>query len=510
MTRFYNEQLHSDAVAENDRVLNELALLSTDLNDQYESDEWSGNRSAAKLIRYRRDQERHSQLSREARTLMASIEGYERLIPVDPVRNAGSMNDILSRWMRNGTNGISADEANLFITEPSAEMLELQPLAANGEVFDPFMMLADSPIAAHVMNAYAPRIFEPVRQPVSVRMAVGDPSRSDIDTASASGARDALGLAAPETWAAGLVERLLYYGAVARICHNFSTLTGNDIHQNQLDTTDQEGEGLYDQSQTEAQGVPTSDQQNLGNLTDIVWKSFWRTSRFIGARLESFTDIHFDVAGRITREASRRMGRGWNKWFTTGTGTNQPQGLVTSAKVIDGGAGSADDGTGGLSYKNLLSLIYGIDLAYLEGDEGGDGGFSDGHGGMIGWMLNRNIEFQLQLMTYPTSNQPVWVPSLERGAATQGSPGNIRGYPYAINQHMKDGKTADDIPITFGAFGHYGVRNIGGPMFYRFWDSRTARQMAVEFIAFSRRDGRCRGPLVSNKCDAYAGLQVKA
>ena len=170
------------------------------------------------------------------------------------------------------------------------------------------------------------------------------------------------------------------------------------------------------------------------------------------------------------------MGRGWNNWFTGADGSSKPQGIVPSAIVTDGGAGSADDGTGGVSFQNLIDMEYAIDLGYLMGDEGGDGGFTDNHGGLIGWMLNRNIERQMRTLLMPTSNLPVWVPNLERGAAIQGKPGMILGWPYSINQHMDDGKAAAEKPLLFGAIGHYAVRNIGGPMFYRFWDSRPPRR----------------------------------
>ena len=43
---------------------------------------------------------------------------------------------------------------------------------------------------------------------------------------------------------------------------------------------------------------------------------------------------------------------------------------MTSATVIDGEAGSADDGSGGVDYANLLALEYGVDFGYLIGNEG--------------------------------------------------------------------------------------------------------------------------------------------
>ena len=65
-----------------------------------------------------------------------------------------------------------------------------------------------------------------------------------------------------------------------------------------------------------------------------------------------------------------------------------------------------------------------VDLAYLQGDEGGEGGFTDENGGMIGWMMHRNVEKQLR-SAVDTDGRPIWSPNLEQGRAIQGAPGMI-------------------------------------------------------------------------------------
>ena len=172
--------------------------------------------------------------------------------------------------------------------------------------------------------------------------------------------------------------------------------------------------------------------------------------------------------------------------------------------VVDGAAGSVDT----VDFENLIDMEYAIDLGYLVGDEGGDGGFMDANGGMIGWMMHRDVERSLREQV-DADSRPLWTPNLEMGRAAQGRPAMINGYPYRINQHMEAPDTNNNKPLLFGSYGHYGVRNVGGIDFYRFFDSRTVQNYQVEFIAFSRRDGRSVGPVVSTLCEAYAALQVK-
>ena len=476
MARIYDAAKHAELTELQVKIESDLAELGIKLMDEYESDGWGGDGAPGKIVRYSADQQRHAQLGRDLERTQREWQIQEDLKPVTRQQMANTPQDAMRRWFLKGRDGLETSEVEIYLSAPTPEMLDAMPLmaAGGGDVFNPFALLRP-------------------------QMAASDPMRSDV----AVGA-EGLGAAAPETWAGSVVEALQYAGSVAASCHNFTTGNGNDLHQNQLDTKDEEGGTIIDQTQVAGVGIPPVADDQIGPVGDIVFKAYIRHSNFISQRLETFTDIHFDVASRIIRETNRRMGRGWNNWFTKGTGVNQPQGLITSAKETAGGANSA----GKITYANLLDMEYAIDLAYLQGDEGFDGGFSDGHGGIIGWMMNRKIERLLRSALMPTSNLPLWVPNLESGAAIQGSPGLIMGYPYSLNQHMDDGAAASNKPIAFGNYGHYSVRNIGGPMFYRFWDSATAAQYAVKYIAFSRRDGRSQGPVVATLCPAYTALKV--
>ena len=514
MTRIYDGDKHTALEAEKARLQTEISAVATRMNEEFASDGWSGEDAPAKLARYNADNITHARLSRELESVERQIERMEDVRPLSAAERRNTMRDITRRWFMEGSAGLDEGERQVFVRtvdESASRLLRRFGDNGHGEVFDPWAIATDGGTVP--MSVRGPR------------MAAGDPSRSDITSESASGAGDAMGAAAPETWATGVVEALKYFGAVAASCHNFDTADGNDFHQNQMDTADEEGGKITDQTQT-GTGTPGS-AEALGNVDDVIFKSSWRHSKFIDVRIETLDDIHFDVAGRVMRDINRRLGRGWNKEFTQGV-TNGAQGIVASASVVDGKAGSIIADGKGLDYANLLDMEYAIDLAYLTGDEGGSGGFMDAHGGMIGWMMNRNVEKSLRFatlfpasgtvsstVTVATGGLPIWVPDpTNAGIATQRAPGRILGYPYTINQAMDDGTANDHKPLLFGSCGHYGVRNIGGPMLYRFWDSSMASRMAVRFIGFSRRDGRCRGPgtvasNVATACEAYAALQVK-
>ena len=490
MTRIYDGGKHTALEAEKARLQTEIETLSIRMNDEYASDGWRGTAGETKLNRYAADNIRHSQLTKEAEMVERQIREMEECRPLSrSERMQNPMLDITRRWCLGGTAMLDEGERQIFMRELDDESARMVRAwvgrGAGSEAFDPWAIATNGG-----------------QRPVMAASRSRD-----------GGTGEDLSAAAPETWAAGIVETLAYFGSVPANCHSFNTSDGNDLHVTQLDTADQMGSAITGQGAT---AIPGATPDALGDAGDVIFRSSWRHSNFIDARIETFQDIHFDVAGRIMGEMTRRLGRGWNMAFTKTQGAGQPQGIVNYATIVDGGAASADDGSGGIGYANLLDMEYTVDLAYLEGGEGGDGGFTDAHGGMIGWMMNRNVEKQLRFAVYPVSGLPVWVPDPSNiGIGTQRMPSRILGYPYTINQAMDDGKSVNDLPLLFGACGHYGVRNIGGPMFYRFWDSNTATQMSVRFIGMSRRDGRGRGPGtvaagVATATPAIGVLQVKA
>ena len=460
----FNEEKFAEIVAEEARVKAELDEVNLRLNDQQDSDK---NWEEARLAKYMADGNRQAVLSRQLETVRAERYRHEQFRPREdkPTNHAS---DAFARWLNGGVGALDDAEQTEFIGALEQGEVPMGDLAAGGNVFRLRGLPLNSP------------------RPQAV-------TRSD--TTSGSGAA---GDAAVPEWEPGLVEALKYYGAVSRSAFNFSTSHGNTYNFNQMDSTSQEGGTIANQGST------TLSDQSLSVVNNIAFTAYIRHSETMSARLEAIADVQFDLPGRIMSEAMRRMGRGWNNWFTTGTNSSQPQGIVPSAKVLDAGGSSLSK----VTYANLIDLEHEIDLGYLESDEGGDGGFSDTRNGFTGYMLNRNVEKILR-KTVDADMRPIWVPDLFVGSAIQGRPATINGYPYIVNQHMDSGATNNHKPIIFGNFGHYGVRNVNSIDFFRFFDSSTVKSYSVQYIAFSRRDGRCIGPVSSSQSEAYVALQVK-
>ena len=72
------------------------------------------------------------------------------------------------------------------------------------------------------------------------------------------------------------------------------------------------------------------------------------------------TTLHVAQHLSVGRGLGERVGRILNQHFTTGTGTAQPDGIVTSSTVAVTGSGSLAT-TGGVSYDNLVDIVEAID-----------------------------------------------------------------------------------------------------------------------------------------------------
>ena len=75
---------------------------------------------------------------------------------------------------------------------------------------------------------------------------------------------------------------------------------------------------------------------------------------------ELITDAGFDISSHLAEQAGNGLGYAVNAALTTGTGSNQPNGVVTAAgSGITGGTGV----TGGFTADNLIDLQYSLDGA---------------------------------------------------------------------------------------------------------------------------------------------------
>ena len=207
---------------------------------------------------------------------------------------------------------------------------------------------------------------------------------------------------------------------------------------------------------------------NTAMTFDVVnFGAFKFSSDSVLVSEELLQDSAFDLNAFIGSALGERLGRITNEFFTTGTGTGQPQGVVPFA--ASGHVSSAAAGTYVIGWEDLVALEHSVDPAYRASAS-------------ARWMMNDKTLRDLKLIK-DQEDRPIWLPGVAvREADT------ILGYQYTINQDMADqGENAK--PLLFGDFSKFVVRDVRGVTLLRLVE-RYADFHQVGFLAFLRADSR--------------------
>ena len=472
----FDPQALADLKTEEAALASSFKDVCVELNDLKESDDPTNyQQKFAKL------ELRHGQKARELEILRNQIQRVEATAPLSPEEQRANKGDPLRRWMQKGDAELTQEEKEIYLGDVDTQIQAVTG-GASGQVFN-----------------------VPLRSN-RLRLATNheDTTRSDDDTGTAKGSA---GKATQDIVLPRVVERLSYFGAVREIASVMQTSHGNKITLPQMDGKDDEGEYLGSVPQKRTDGDLIKDLP-LPAVQDISWDAFVVNSKRFKIRLETLDDLVFDAAGRAVMHAHRRMARICNKKYTQGTGTNEPEGVMQTAREA-----LTTKISGTITYEDFTDLEYAIDLAYLDGNEGNMDGFSDILMGRVGIMCHRNVEKIFRQML-DGDGRPLWVPSIRDGAANM-----FAGYSYVLNNHMDD-VAANNHPLLFGNTGHFGIREVNQVQVFRFFDSSTIKHYGIEIIAFARNDSRCMGPLYhtgardatrsTTDCEAYMKLKIKA
>lgn len=196
----------------------------------------------------------------------------------------------------------------------------------------------------------------------------------------------------------------------------------------------------------------------------IVLQDYQYSSDEVVVSVQLLTDTAIPLPPLIGNLLGTRLGRITNDHFTTGTGANQPKGLVTASTL-----GVTTASSTAIATDELFDMVDAIDPAYqaMPG---------------TGWMMHASVRTALRKLK-DTTNQYLWRPGL-----TDGVPAMLLGYPVTINQSMDSALTTGLTVALFGTLSKYIVRDIGTVRLRRLVE-RHAENDQEAFLAFSRHDG---------------------
>lgn len=178
------------------------------------------------------------------------------------------------------------------------------------------------------------------------------------------------------------------------------------------------------------------------NSSDPTFSSItlgaYKYSFLVGVANELIADAGFDLTSLIAEQAGNEIGFRVNNDLTVGTGTVQPNGLVTAASTgVTGGTGVA----GAFTYDNLIDLVYSIDGAarQLPG---------------VGFQMATSSLGVLRKLKDGAGNY-IFVPG------TTGAPDTVLGFPVYENPALA-AVGINNRSVAFGHLPSYKVRIAGG------------------------------------------------
>lgn len=269
------------------------------------------------------------------------------------------------------------------------------------------------------------------------------------------GTASAGGYMVPPGFRDQIVLTMKDYGSVQSVAQVITTETGTNLQWPTNNDTGNVGALLAENTQISEQDVTIG----TASLDAYVY-----TSKLVRVSWQLLQDSGFDFESFLANRFGERLGRITNQHFTTGTGSAQPDGIVTSAV-----SGKTAAGVAAITADELIDLEHSVDPAYRRSPR-------------AKWMLSDTALASVRKLK-DGDNQYLWVPGLAQGAAS-----TLLGREYVINQDMAV-PAAGVKSVLFGDFFEgYVIRIVKGIEQVRLVE-RYADYLQTGFFAYERCDG---------------------
>lgn len=279
----------------------------------------------------------------------------------------------------------------------------------------------------------------------------------EIKNAGATSSPGAGGYTIAPLFEAQLLIALKAWGGMRAASRTIQTDTGANLPWPTMDDTSNVATILGTENTSVGTGTDLAfGQKSLGAFTYV--------SGAVPVSLQLLQDSAFDFGSLVEQALVVRFGRGQNAHFTNGSGSGQPQGIVTAAAA---GPVGATGQTVTVTWENFVDLEHSVDPAYRPGAK----------------FMMHDSTLQAIKKLVDNYGRPLFLPGI-----TTGAPDTLLGYPLIINQDMPV-MAASAKSILFGNFDNYIIRDTLG-MQMMVLRERYADLLQVAWIAYMRSDGR--------------------
>jgi len=278
--------------------------------------------------------------------------------------------------------------------------------------------------------------------------------------AQSTGTDSAGGYTVPEGFSGELDRAIAAWGPMwdANIVRELVTSSGNPLPWPTVDDTTKTG-------RIKAENAAVTDDGS----DDVVFgqkqlDAYVYDTGMVRIPIELLQDSAFDMEALLNDLFGERLGRIANQVLTVGTGTNQPNGIVTAS-----GVGKTAASATAIDPDELIDLVHSVDPAYRASPK-------------CRWQFNDNTLAAIRKLKDGNGNY-LW----QMGDVRTGEPSTILGFAYSVNQAMAD-IAAGAKPIIFGDHSRYVVRKVRGFSVLTLRE-RYAENFQIGMVGFKRFDG---------------------
>lgn len=277
-----------------------------------------------------------------------------------------------------------------------------------------------------------------------------------------------LGFFVPTGFANAIEEATKYYCPFLSndVCQMLDTATGNPIPYPTNNDTSNVATIVGEAGTVNEEDVTAS---------QVTFAAYKLTSGLVKLSMELLQDSAFDLEAWLSRKFGERYGRGLENYFTNGTGSSQPTGVLTailasgSTPVVAQGSsestGGAQTGANSIGYSDLVNLEHSVDPTYRRGAK---------------YMFHDQTLSAIKRII-DKYGRPLWAPGI-----SVGEPDTINGYSYVINQSMPQ-IGSETNTVIFGDFSKFIIRRVKDLTIQRL-NELYAVNGQVGFLSFARVD----------------------
>lgn len=278
--------------------------------------------------------------------------------------------------------------------------------------------------------------------------------------AQSTGTDSAGGYTVPEGFSNEIEKTMADWGPMfdGSIVRDLRTSSGNAIPWPTVDDTASRGRIKAENASVDDDGTDDA------TFAEKVLNAYVYDTGIVRIPIELLQDSYFNMEALLTDLFGERIGRTANAALTTGTGSSQPNGIVTASA-----AGKTAASATAITSDELIDLQHSVNQAYRRSPR-------------ARWMFNDNTFAAIRKLKDGQGNY-LW----SMGDVRSGEESTLLGKPYSVNDDMADIATGAKT-VLFGDMSKYVVRKVNNFSVMTLRE-RYAEKFQVGMVGHARFDG---------------------